>query len=112
MVSHGSSKVEVKTDGHGKDAVEPVDCGPGGSGTVKVGTGGTFKELVVPERTEVRKLPESREPEPLTNTTSLKTRRDKRFLSCEHSAGIINGNNNAFVTECMQACGRKRGRES
>ena len=44
MVSHGSSKVEVKTDGHGKDAVEPVDCGPGGSGTVKVGTDGTFKE--------------------------------------------------------------------
>ena len=38
-----------------------------------------------------------------------KVRKTKRFLSSEHCAGIVNGNNINFVTECLKICGLQGG---
>ena len=39
------------------------------------------------------------------DSNPLKTRNSKRFLSSTLCAGIVNGNNNAFVKNCLQTCG-------
>ena len=46
--------------------------------------------------------------EPISDN-KYKARKTKQFLSSERCAGIVNGNNINFVTECLKICGLQRG---
>ena len=132
MKPGGCGKDEINSGWSNEDesakqaGVDGDDVEPDGDNSCDKESARSVKDEVVPARTEASKvelrgtLEDYVEPaiavkdavlsvvektESDIDSNPLKTRKDKRFLSSTLCAGIVNGNNNVFVTKCLKICG-------